>query len=66
MDPRALTASELTQPSVPDLEAEVVEDRAAVTPPAEPEEFALFEDLERPEIDASVVDGVVRDDEQTG
>lgn len=66
VDPRALTASELTQPPVPDLEVEVVKDRPAVAPPAEPEEFALFEDLERPEIDASVVDGVVRDEEQTG
>lgn len=49
VDPRSLTASELTEPG-----------------PAE--EFALFEDLERAEIDPSIidVDTAPRSDEQTG
>ncbi|MCX6408046.1 MAG: DNA recombination protein RmuC [Propionibacteriales bacterium] len=45
VDPRSLTASELTQ-----------------APAAQ--EFALFEDLERPEIDATLVEGETVDDEQ--
>ncbi len=45
VDPRSLTASELTQPS-----------------PSQ--EFALFEDLERPEIDPLLVDGETVDDAQ--
>ncbi len=49
VDPRSLTASELTQPS-----------------PSQ--EFALFEDLERPEIDPLLVEGETVDDaeEQAG
>jgi DNA recombination protein RmuC len=45
VDPRSLTASELTQPS-----------------PSQ--EFALFEDLERPEIDPLLVEGETVDDAQ--
>lgn len=43
VDPRSLTASELTQPATPAAE------------------FALFEDLERGEIDATLVDSTVVD-----